>query len=99
MGGFANLKTTFDNLLPHIMQTGEGKRPDPEQAFRYLQLRALFEIAGNLDSICLSQRAQVELIDKMKTGSLEIIAKAFEQFKADALRITDEKIAAALKDV
>lgn len=75
MGGFTNLKTTFDNLLPHVMKRVPGKELNPEEVYRYLQLRALFEIAGNLDTIALTSRAIVEQLERIagRTGSSDAI--------------------------
>ena len=65
MGGFANLKKDFEQLL--VVLRPDGYAPDAERdhlqdtiVARYLELRCLFEIAGNLDTIAVEMRAQTK---------------------------------------
>lgn len=53
--GFRDLKSGFDEHAPVIEQM---------EPFKKLYLKALFEIAGNLDTLALCARAQVELGEK-----------------------------------
>jgi hypothetical protein len=72
MGGFARLKEDFDKYLGRL-----NPETDP---FRFLYLRSLFEIAGNLDTIALCQRALVEQSEKSRLQAAEGIQQFKETF-------------------
>lgn len=92
MGGFTNLKTTFDNLLPIIAKETKAPKPNFEEVARYLELRALFEIAGNLDSIALSQRALVEQAEKSRLQQKEMFEGMKAQFDETLKRLNNPPI-------
>ena len=69
MGGFSNLKTDFEQYFKILDPFVNGKAnttidKQQQDAFRFLYLRCLFEIAGNLDTIALCSRALVEQLEK-----------------------------------
>lgn len=70
MGGFANLKNDFDQwfkvLDPFTNGTKGPIEKQQQDVFRFLYLRSLFEIAGNLDTIALCSRASVEQLEKTR---------------------------------
>lgn len=91
MGGFTKLRDDFGKWMttldPSHMPDGQFKNnPDKlEQAvFRFLYLRCLFEIAGNLDSIALHTAALVEQSEATRIAaerSNELSVEAGERSK------------------
>ncbi len=55
--GFRDLRTKFEENSSNISEL---------DVFRKLYLASLFEIAGNLDTLALMARAQLELADQTK---------------------------------
>lgn len=88
MGGFTNLKNEFDAFLKEMKpRPSTDKERFRQDIFRFLYLRSLFEIAGNLDSIALCQRALVEQAEKSRLQQAELFEQAQKMFQEVASTI------------
>lgn len=63
--GFRDMKAAFEKDMSKFEEEG---------VFRFWLLRLLFEIAGNLDSLVVTNRKAEEHVDKMATAYSELVA-------------------------
>lgn len=68
---FKDFKREFESLIVTVRPDGYSPDADRDLAldllvFRYLELRCLFEIAGNLDTIAVCQREILKHYDEFR---------------------------------
>jgi hypothetical protein len=103
MGGFAKLKNDFEQYFKILDPFVNGKTgpidKQQQDAFRFLYLRCLFEINGNLDSIELTHRAILEQIEKTRSTALAIVEAAMVSFQARAELLVKSEIEKAFAEL
>lgn len=74
--GFKELKKEFDSavsVMADLASSPDDIKATADTVFRFWHLRLLFEIAGNLDSLVVSNRNAEKHIERMATAYSDLV--------------------------